>query len=282
VRILTYKSDSDLFDVRQVIKKNFNISSALLTMLKNSGGIKVNGKVVTVRHILSYDDVLTLEIPAEKSDIVPVKGEIEILYEDEDVLCVNKPCCMPTHPSQNHHADTLANVVMYYFSGTDNSFHAVNRLDSYTSGVVVIAKNAYSASILSGNLQSHLFDKHYVAICNGIFSKKQGRIIEPIGRAEGSTIKRCVSNDGKYAETHYKVIAESDGKSLVELQPITGRTHQIRVHMAHIGHSLHNDFLYDSQSDGVTPFSLHCKSLTLIHPHTNKKLIINAEISWIF
>lgn len=282
MRILTYKSDSDLFDVRYVIKKRFNISSALLTSLKNSGGIKVNGKIVTVRHVMSCGDVLTLEIPSEKSDIVAVSGALDILYEDEDVICVNKPCGMPTHPSQNHHSDTLANVVMHYFSGTDNSFHAVNRLDSYTSGVVVIAKNAYSASILSGNLGNHLFDKRYVAICNGIFAEKQGNVIAPIGRAEGSTIKRCVSPDGKYAETHYKVIAESNGKSLVELNPITGRTHQIRVHMAHIGHSLHNDFLYDSQSDGVTPFSLHCKSLTLVHPHTKEELIINAETPWIF
>ncbi len=276
MRVLTYKSECNSKSVKQVIKNHFNISSSLLTRLKNSGGIKVNGEVVTVRHMLESGDILTLEIPADICTIKPVDGILDIIYEDEDILCVNKPCNMPTHPSQNHHDDTLANIVMHYFKGTDNSFHAVNRLDAYTSGVVVIAKNAYSASVLSGELAKFIYDKKYLAICNGIFAQKQGRVVAPVAREDGSTIKRCVSASGKYAETLYNVIDEYSGKSIVEVSPVTGRTHQIRVHMAHIGHSLTNDFLYDSGADGKSYFYLHCKSLTLLHPYTKKIMKIEA------
>jgi len=252
MRILTYLCEKSDITVKNVLQKHFNMASSIITALKNTNGILVNGEHVTVRKTMDRGDELKLIIPEKSSqNITLVKGNLEILYEDEDILCVNKPPLMPTHPSQNHHTDTLANIVMYYYKDVPFTFRASNRLDSYTSGIVVIAKNMYSASFLCTNSFRQNIKKTYYAICRGTFSQKKGTVVAPISRCEGSTIKRCVSDTGKYACTEYEVIKENNNLSLVKLNLKTGRTHQIRVHMSYLGHPLNNDFIYDDMADKI-------------------------------
>ena len=211
-------------------------------------------------------------------NILPVDGNIEILYEDEDILCVNKPSGMPTHPSQNHHSDTLANYVCWYYRNVPFTFRVSNRLDSYTSGIVIIAKNMYSASFLCTEAFRKNISKTYYALCRGVFENKKGTVVANIGRCEGSTIKRMVSQSGKYAETDYEVIKEAGGNSYLKLNLKTGRTHQIRVHMAHIGHPLLNDFLYDELADSEKRYFLHCGKISFMHPCRKEVITIEAPI----
>ena len=277
MRILEYISECDGVSVKSVLKNHFNMAASVVTALKNSSGITVNGENVTVRKVMHKEDKLQLLIPDTPSDnILPVDGNIEILYEDEDILCVNKPSGMPTHPSQNHYSDTLANYVCWYYRNVPFTFRVSNRLDSYTSGIVIIAKNMYSASFLCTEDFRKNIGKTYYALCRGVFENKKGTVVASIGRCEGSTIKREVSPEGKYAETDYEVVKEIDGNSFVKLSLKTGRTHQIRVHMSYIGHPLLNDFLYDDLSDSDKRFFLHCGKISFIHPCTKELLNIEA------
>ena len=277
MRIITYISESDSITVKSVLKNKYNMKSSVITALKNTNGILVNGNCVTVRKTLEKGDELKLVIPADgrSENIVPVKGNLDIVYEDEDIICVNKPCGMPTHPSQGHFDDTLANIVCHYFKDQSFRFRVSNRLDNYTSGVVVIAKNMYSASYLcTGDFRKGIL-KTYYAVCRGIFKDKKGEVVAPISRTQDSTIKRMVSPQGKYACTQYEVVSEKNNNSLVKIMPLTGRTHQIRVHMSYIGHPLVNDFLYDEAYDGNGIFLLHCKTMEFKHPCSNA--IVKAD-----
>lgn len=279
MRILKYISIDDDATVKSVLNKHFNLTSSVVSVLKNTKGILVNDEIVTVRKVMNRGDELKLIIPDTKSDkIEPVEGDLDILYEDEDILCVTKPSDMPTHPSQSHHTDTLANRVCYYYRNVPFTFRVSNRLDRYTSGVVIIAKNLYSASYLCTSEFRKTIKKTYYAVCRGIFDNKKGVITAPIARCDGSTIKRHVSTDGKYAETHFEVVSESDKLSLVKVMPKTGRTHQIRVHMAYIGHPLVNDFLYDYNCNENYNFLLHCSEISFIHPITLKKIKVCSPL----
>lgn len=279
MRTLIFTCDKDGINVKSVLKNQLCLASSVITALKNTGGILLNGKVVTVRATMNCGDELKMIIPEVDSDnISKTKGDLQILFEDDDILCVNKPSGMPTHPSQNHHNDTLANIVCYYYRNTPFVFRVSNRLDSYTSGVVIIAKNMYSASFLCTNEFRKTMKKTYYAICRGFFEGKKGTITAPIARCDGSTIKREVSPGGQYAETYYEVVEERDDVSIVKLQPKTGRTHQIRVHMAYMGHPLMNDFLYDDKYDEKSHFYLHCHSITFEHPLTKKAITVEAPL----
>ena len=267
--------------VKQIISEKYSLSSRTLSKLKTSGGIKVNGKVVTVRYLLSEDDVLTLEIcdtqstGIEKSDI-----PLDVLYEDDDLLLINKPLGMPIHPSQGHHSDTLANAVMYRYRNESFTFRAITRLDGDTTGVTLIARNALSAQRLTDSLQKGEIRKEYAAVVCGVPVYKSGIIDAPIARCEDSIIKRRISPDGKKAVTEYEVVFSTpdESHSLITAFPITGRTHQIRLHLSHIGHPLYGDFLYGTPIDGVRAY-LHCASLTFPHPTTKQIIHIKAPLA---
>ena len=277
MRKLEFTAKTDNISVKSVLKNEFNMASSVITALKTSGGILVNGENVTVRKIMNTGDVLELLIPETQSEnIAKTQGEIDILYEDEDILCVNKPAGMPTHPSQNHYNDTLANYVCWYYKDIPFTFRVSNRLDSYTSGIVIIAKNMYSASFLCTESFRKTIEKTYYALCRGKLKNKKGTVIQNIGRCDGSTIKREVSSQGKYAETNYELIEEIGDNSLVKLNLKTGRTHQIRVHMAYIGNPLLNDFLYDDKAESGKQFFLHCGKISFVHPCTKKQIIVEA------
>ncbi len=266
---LTIPYAYDGVQIKTVLRKHFGLSSGLITALKTKDGITLNESHATVLAQVRANDTLVLRIPETVSDnIVPTPMPLEILFEDEDILAVNKPAGLPTHPSIRHYTDTLANGIMHYYKDTPFTFHAISRLDKDTSGVVLIAKNRFAAEALSAQIRNKQIQKTYLAICCGTLPK-EGIVDAPIARDEG-IIKRKISPNGQSARTEFKVQKQAENIALVQVMPITGRTHQIRVHMAHIGAPLYGDFLYGNEVPNSRTM-LHCQSLTFLHPLTKQK-----------
>ena len=265
--------------IKSILRQKLGISAAVLTKLKKSDdGILLNGEAVYATKEVKEGDIIEINLADENSpNIVPTEMKLDILYEDEDILAVNKPRNMPTHPSQNHHDDTLANGVMHYFKNSGFTFRVITRLDKDTSGVVLMAKNKLSASGLSESMQNGEIQKEYLALCHGVPEAEKGEINAPIDRKEGSTIERTVSETGKEAITKYETIEAKNGMSLVRVKPITGRTHQIRVHLSYIGCPIYGDDMYGSSVKNEK-CRLHCRQITLKHPLTHEEMTIEAPI----
>lgn len=262
-------------EIKWFLENVLKCSANIISKLKQGDFILVNEKRENVRKKLSEGDKLKIIIPSFKSENILPNPDIKfsILYEDEDVLVIDKPSGIPTHPSIHHYTDTLANGVAAYINNPDFTFHPVNRLDRETSGTVLLAKNMLSAHLLSKQLKEHKIEKTYYLITEKCPLKDSDTIIAPIAREQESIIKRCVRDDGKYAETRYKVIKSDGNKTLVMAKPVTGRTHQIRVHFGHIGCPLLGDRLYGTPiADERT--RLHCRELTFFHPITDKKMTV--------
>lgn len=282
-RIFEYKVTAEYNDasIKTVMKQYFKMSSELIKRLKaTEDGITVNGERKYVNYILQSGDTLKLTMRDGKSEfIVPVKIDFEIIYEDEDIMIVNKPAGIATHPSQRHFDDTLANGLMYYFEqkGEERMFRAVNRLDKDTSGLMCIAKNSHAHDRLCKTLHEG-FERRYTAITVGEI-KEQGTVDAPIGREDESVIKRCITKDGQHAVTHYRPIEVFDNYTLTELRLETGRTHQIRVHMSHIGHPLLGDWLYGREDKALFPrTALHSSYISLMHPVSGENLEFSLPI----
>ncbi len=265
--------------VKAVLRKHMGISASIVKRLKQTeNGILLNGKCVHVDARVQRGERLELTLYDTGSEtIVPVKLPLCILYEDEDILIVNKPAGMPTHPSQNHHTDTLANGVMYHFRENSVTFRVITRLDRETSGVVLIAKHSFAAQKLSDAMQAQRIRKEYIAAVCGTPNPETGRISAPIGRQPGSMILRCVTETGKKAVTEYENLRTHQGLSLLRLYPLTGRTHQLRVHLRHIGTPIYGDDLYGAPQIGERT-RLHCHAICFSHPMTGEELQITAPI----
>lgn len=279
MRIVEYKCKSEYSNVKYVLKNILRLSTAFITKLKQSSGILLNDSAVTVLAPVKSGDTIKLVVPYfDSPDIESSDIPIDILYEDDDLICINKPCGMPTHPSVGHHGNTLMNAALFYLRKTKDEFHVVTRLDRYTSGIVLAAKNQFSASIMCTAHYNSSISKKYVGVCRGKLPDRCGTIEQPISRCTDSIIKRCVSEDGKYAKTTYKVLEYIDNKSLVEFTLHTGRTHQIRVHASFIGNPLLNDFLYDANAIDSQIHKLHCGYIEFNHPYTGERISVNAPI----
>ena len=262
--------------VKEILHKK-GVSSSLIKELKETeDGIMLSGKRVFVTERVKAGDRLKVTIRDKKSDIEPVKIPLDIIYEDEDIIAVNKKRSMPVHPSQNHHEDTLANAFMYYFYGECFTFRGITRLDKDTSGVVLVAKNPLSGAILSEEMKKGEIKKEYIAVTEGVPERRKGTIDAPIKGREESVILRCVAPDGKEAVTEYEALEEKNGYGLIRLRPITGRTHQIRVHLSYIGCPILGDGLYGSSKDEKT--LLHCSKISFKHPITGEEIIIKAPV----
>ena len=273
--ISTNETDTN---IKEFLKQN-GFTATLIKKVKY-GGVFVNGKNVTMRGIVKHGDEVFVNLPEDVSEgIPPIDMPLDIIYEDEYMIAVNKPRNMPTHPSKGNSLPTLANGVMAHFKG-NHTFRSINRLDRDTSGIVLIAKDAYSAAALSSSMKKGEFKKKYIAKVEGILEQKQGIIDAPIRREAEGEMKRIVALDGKRAITEYKVISENNGRSIVEVILHTGRTHQIRVHFAYIGHPLCADFLYGERIEGEC-YSLHCYELSLPHPKTGKMITLSAQCDFL-
>lgn len=296
-RILTYqiKEPDAGKTIGEFLRERGYSQPIMVHLKKTKEGILLNGIWSYVNTQMSIHDVLTIRlIETENSKNIPptpISKELflsMIVYEDEDILIINKPAGLPVHPSLGHYEDTLANYCAYYYQSliyppqTGFVFRCVNRLDRDTSGLVLIAKNMLSAAGLSVQQQSKMIHRTYLAITIGI-TPLQGTITLPIARKDASIIERCIDEEnGEPAITHYQRIATTclDGQnySLLQIQLETGKTHQIRVHMKAIGHPLPGDFLYYPDFSHIKRQALHSYRLDFTHPITGKALSFTQEM----
>ena len=282
---LTYicTTEDDGAEVLTLLRREFQISTNLLRQLKvTENGIMLDDVRVTVRHTVARGQILSiLREPdtGREGRVEAREGPLDIVYEDADLMILNKPAGLPVHPSPGHYdGQTLANRIVYYLTqkGENPTFRAINRLDRGTSGLMTCAKNKLAAHRLEELLARDGIRRTYHAVCEGIGLPESGTIDLPIGRAEGFGIKRAVREDGQRAVTHYRVLREQNGRTLLEIQLETGRTHQIRVHFSHLGHPLCGDFMYGQEIDGMTGCALHSCAITLTQPSTGEPLAFTA------
>lgn len=269
--------------VGEYLKKKGYSRQIIIHLKKTEHGILQNGEWAYVRTPLVPGDVLKITLLEESASehILPVPMEPDIVYEDEDLLVVNKPFDMPVHPSIHNYDNTLANGMAYYFQqkGETFIFRCINRLDRDTTGLLILAKNALSASILSNDMKARKIHRTYQAVVSRIPVPASGTIDAPIARKEDSAIERCVDFEkGEPAVTHYRTLETKENLALVELSLETGRTHQIRVHMQHMGCPLLGDYLYNPDFTLINRVSLHSYSLSFVHPITGKSMYFCAPL----
>lgn len=281
---LSYQIDKDEHydNVLHVLKEQFLLSDRLITKLKKANKIYLNDLQTYTKKSLTVGDTVSVLIDFEEdnSNIVASNIPLNIIYEDDYLLVLNKPANIAIHPSILHFYNSLSNGVKFYFDklGLKKKIRIVNRLDRNTSGIVVFAKNEYIQECLIKQMKTKELKKEYLAIAKGILESKSGTLNFPIARKEGSIIERTVSSDGDSAITHYDVVKEFNNLSLVHIVLETGRTHQIRVHFSHIGHPILGDTLYGSPSELINRQALHSYKLTFIHPVTKKVVSLEAPL----
>ena len=246
------------------------VSKRLLKKLKHQeNGITRNGILIRSVDTVNNGDTIVLRISDDK--FLEPNGNLDIptAYEDDNVIVFNKPAGIPVHPSLKHHNDTLGNYFAYLFP--ELTYRPVHRLDNYTSGLCMVAKDSHSANVLQGN-----FRKVYYAVVHGI-TDEYGTIDAPLARREDSIILRCVREDGQKAVTHYKRLKYNNKYSLLEINLETGRTHQIRVHFSHIGHPLAGDELYGGMCSDIQRQALHCGRIEFNQPVTGELITVNSD-----
>lgn len=268
--------------VRQVLKIEFNMSNRLISKLKLNKRILLNSEETYLDKLLSINDIVFCNLDFEEcsDNIVPCKMDLDIIYEDDSLLVINKCPNAAVHPSILHYKNSLANGVKYYFEsiGLNKKIRPVNRLDRDTSGLVVFAKNEYIQECLIKQMQEGTFYKEYIALLCGNLKNSSGKIEAPISRKENSIIERCINFNGDYALTYYELIKNYSNFCLVKFVLKTGRTHQIRVHSSYINHPILGDTLYGTASNLINRQALHCNKLCFTHPITKKELKLNAPI----
>lgn len=278
----TIKNNENFDNVKEVLKTRFEISDRLLLKLKNNNKIFLNNSSCGIKADVHSNDTIEvhLDFKEDNSNIVATKMQLNIIYEDDYLLILNKPAGIPIHPSMQHYEDSLSNGVKYYFDSINlnKKIRPVNRLDKDTSGIVIFAKNEYIQECLIRQMKKHCFIKEYIAICNGTLANSKGTIDKPISRKPNSIIERCVDSNGDYAITHYTVLKSNYEVSVLHILLETGRTHQIRVHLSYIGNPIIGDTLYGSSSDLIARQALHSYKLSFIHPIFKNKMILTAPL----
>ena len=272
--------------IREYLKEELELSSRLIRRASVEKRIFVNDEAVKMNFKLKSYDKVKIDLNREESqDITPEKMDLDIVYEDEDILVVNKKPFMVVHPTKSYQSGTLANGVLNYFKETGQNciVRLVSRLDMNTSGLIVIGKNQYAHMALSKEMKNNNMKKRYIAIVHGNLKEKEGTINVPIYRPEKedgfNSIKRVVDERGQRSITHYKVLERLKDATVVELKLETGRTHQIRVHLAHLGYGIIGDELYGYVDESlIKRQALHAYSLKFKQPRTREDLEFEAEI----
>lgn len=285
-RYLTLKITPELdgTEVNTLLRRVLGLSGTVLRRVKwLPDGITLDGTRVNVRVRAAEGQILSVRLtdPERKSGIVPRQGPLNIVFEDRDLVVVNKAAGVSVHPGPGHYDDTLGNILLYYYDseGEPADFHPVHRLDRGTTGLLVVAKHPYAQEKLKNALHTGDFRRRYLAVCDGVPDPAAGVIDAPLGPEEGSLIRRRVRPDGAPARTRYRVLRTSGPRALVELELDTGRTHQIRVHMASIGCPLTGDFLYGTENPAlIARPALHSAALELTHPVTGERLMFSAPL----
>ncbi|GMB00192.1 RluA family pseudouridine synthase [Pelosinus sp. IPA-1] len=264
--------------IKDFLRSHVGLSLTVWRKIKFSGAILVNGKKISITNSIAPGDTITINW-VQPCDIIPTKIPLQIVYEDDTLLIIDKPPGMLVHPTTSERLETVGNAVMYYFQQKNLpfKFHPVHRLDRNTSGLLVIAKLPHIQHLLSVNGVKNI-NRQYVALITGALQPAIGTIDAPIARHPNSIIQRIVSNEGQQATTCYKVLKDLKNASLIELTLLTGRTHQIRVHLSHIGHPILGDDLYGGSRDLISRQALHASSLSFTHPNSGKTIEVSSPL----
>jgi len=279
--IFDIDKEYDGLKLGEYIRKKLMMSRNGLIKVKKSGSLKVNGGLVHTDKILKTGDRVEFELPDQGSEnILPEYMELDIVFEDEYMIVINKAAGIPTHPSRNYYMGTLANGLMYHLmeEGRNVTIRPVNRLDRNTSGLILFAKSSHVQHLISLEGSKYNATKEYLAIAQGRVEADSGTIDAPIAREKEHSIRHVVREDGGRAITHYRVIERYEDYSLLSIILETGRTHQIRVHMAHLGHPLIGDELYGGGEGKINRHALHAYKIKMLHPILHSKLSFTAEI----
>ncbi|MBU3145555.1 RluA family pseudouridine synthase [Clostridium sp. CF012] len=286
---LTYVVAENIHEMklRDYLKFTENLSSRFLKSSGLSGKISVNNKVAKLNHRINSKDKIEIDMKSnEHQNIEPEKMDLDVVYEDIDLIVINKSPGIVVHPTKGYPYGTLSNGVSYYFKERNEKciVRLVSRLDMDTSGLIIIAKNQFSHMALARDMQnkemgSKTFEKSYMAVVHGNMRSKSGTIDLPIGKPNEEGAAREVWEEGQRSITHYEVIDSFKNGDLVKLTLETGRTHQIRVHLSHIGHPIYGDSLYGaSESHYIGRQALHAYKLIIPHPRTSDELILEAKL----
>ncbi len=267
--------------LKDYLLKVLKISRRALISLKTSNGIKINGVVEKVNRILSAGDLLSLEFPVSYNENIELEDfELEIIYEDQWIIVINKKAGVPVHPCRNYQSGTLANALMRRFHDRDerSGIHAITRLDKDTSGITLFAKHPHVQNLFAQENYRCTLKKKYFAIIEGVIEPNQGIIDLPIGRLVEGKIKRGVIEIGSPSKTGYSIIKSEKNISLVEVDLFTGRTHQIRAHFSHIGHPLLGDSMYGGNMGKISRQALHAFNLSFVHPIKNELIELSSQL----
>ena len=270
--------------VDTLLRKELGLSGTVIRRIKwLEDGILLDGERVFTSRRVEPGQVLTVRLsdPERRSGVVPAPGPLDIVYEDGDMLVLNKAPGVLVHPGAGHFSDTIGNFLLDYYdrTGVEADFHPVHRLDKGTSGLMVVAKHPHAQEVLKNQLHTAEFRRIYLAVCLGGPAEERGTVDAPIGMAEGSIVARAVRPDGLPARTHYRVLERRGDRALVRLALETGRTHQIRVHMAYLGCPLAGDFLYGTEDKNlISRPALHSSELTVRQPVTGEVLTFTCSL----
>ena len=284
-RVIDYIIDEagDGLRIEQYLRRKGYSGQNLAEIKRMPQSVLVNGEHYYMKQELNTGDHLSIHICETKCSekIPPVQIPLDIVYEDEDIIVINKPAGMPIHPSLNNYTNSMANALAWYYQeqGKPFIFRCCNRLDRDTSGLTVVAKHLVSGNILSDMVRRRDIHREYLAIVRGHVSPEAGTINAPLARKPGTIIKRTVDwEQGETAITHYRLVEERNGHSLVSLRLETGRTHQIRIHMKYLGYPLIGDYLYNPDMEYIGRQALHSHRLSFTHPITGKPMEFTAPL----
>lgn len=277
--VVNFIYNYDSLDLEQFLSSK-EISGRLFRKLYKGKKVLVNGRFQRKNLELEKGDVVSLLMEDEIENIIPEKMEIDIVYEDYDLLILNKAANMVVHPTKSYQTNTLSNGIAYYFKETNikKKIRFVNRLDMDTTGILIVAKNSFSHQQMALQFENNSIEKKYLAVVQGIIEDDEGLIDLPIGREEDKSIRKMVTEDGQEALTKYKVLERYNMATLVEVQIFTGRSHQIRVHMDYISHPIIGDSLYNMRSEYINRQALHSYYLKANHPRTKNQIEFKASM----
>lgn len=274
------KSDDSGKKIIDLLFSKLRLSNRLIKKCKREGRVALNGMWgVSLNGLCREGDHIHVRMESHENHFEPEDIPVEVVYEDQDLLIINKQPFMVVHPTKGHPVGTLANGIAYYLQskGNNDKIRFINRLDRDTSGILLVAKNGFAQQAVSNQMRQGTVGKHYLAFVSGHLNKMNGTIDEPIGRPDPDEMHRAVMSDGQPSVTHYEVIARYDQFDAVDVRLETGRTHQIRVHMKHLGHPIIGDELYGGLIL-MNRQALHCKCMTLLHPRTQEVLTLEAPV----
>ncbi|HBE9250365.1 RluA family pseudouridine synthase [Clostridioides difficile] len=278
--LISYTNEEEM-TLKEVLLDKLNFSVRSLSKMKREKSVLVNGVYKKPSLKVCSGDLIEVKIDEEKANFEPQDLNLQIIYDDFDIIMVNKPPFMVVHPTKSHYDKTIANGISYYIDNQKENvkIRFVNRLDMNTSGLVIVAKNAYAHHTLSTAMSENKVEKKYITVVDGIIKENEGTIDEPIYRPTEDSIKRIIDERGQSSVTHYKVIERLENATVLEVSLETGRTHQIRVHMAHIGHGIIGDELYGYVDEElINRQALHAYKLEFEQPRTKEKLKFKADI----